>query len=1276
MADRWWVNDDSDGDWNSANNWSATEGGAGGAGVPTASDDALFSDTSSGDDCTLSAAGTCSNLYTRSGNTGGTDNYTGTIDIDGYDLAVTGDIANAAGCTLADGGGTPAQITLDGDVTNNSGGITAKLLFDSGGIHYLAAGTYGDIELNSGNCFTQLSGDVTLDDLTIDCPAGDSGWRNAGDYDVTMVNLSMSTGGSGNVYYAPGDGYNLFSGNIFIGAGTGPGIGSLANGTMEFSGSGKTITIEEDTDLAPEAVFSGSYTLVGGYQARIGDAGSSGDLTVTGTLDIDGSDIVAEGDLSVSGTLSDTDGGGKVTVDGDVSSNTGTISAKIYFDVAADHDIAAGTYGDVELNGSNLFTDLQGAATFGDLTIHNTGASNMGFRNNGNYDVILADLTLTNDGSNNCYYAAGNGDTTISGNVSISTDANIGVGSSSNGTIELTGASKTFTIAEDTDFAPAVVVSGSYTMVGGYRARIGGTNSPGDLTVSGTLDIDGSHVVVENDLSVSGTLSDTAGTGKVTVDGDVTSNTGTITAKLYFDVEADHELAGGTYGDIDATGDGSALLRVIAQDDITMDTLAMVVTGGTKDVAFTMGITGPDVTVGDVSLTRTGGTGVSRIAPGDGELEVTGDLYTDAGGRINNGANSNGMVTLSGTSKTFTIGDDWDSSSSEGFPYLVVSGSVTISGGYEFTVGGTNSPGDLTVSGTLDNSNNSDIIVKGDIDFSGGTYTKGTGTLRLSGAGSGTQTIDTDGNAIENLVINDSGATKQLSAALTCDSLTVTAGEFDGLNSLTTVVGDLAVASGGVLDGNSTVYVGGSITDADGSLEVSGEIRMTGSGVKTIATGTYNCNLRLKPGTDSTTLTGRVEAGGITIASRALKLDPKGLATNTTAILDLATNSADLTIDSGEVQMNGIDATNYTKIDQGSATVTIDNGRLEATAADDWDGGTGLLSFTDAASEYAKWPGRTGASFHDVSIDAGAGTFDFSAGAAAALTIANDFTIAGGTVNNSVADLNLTVGGSIDFSGGAYTKGTGTFTLAGAGSGTQTIDIGGSAIEDLVVNDAGATKQLTADLVTDSLTVSAGTLAANNQSITTPGNIDFTGGTYTKGSGTFTLSGSSGTQTIDFDGNAVENLVVNASGATKDFSDDVSAVSIGFTAGRIDCNGNTFTTTGNFSVGQNALVDATGLAGATWTVGGNWSAAGAAVGSELDLKAASAWYLNVTGSPTAAYVDAQNSDASGGTKVVATDSIDSGGNLNWNFGGGTSPIGEVWTLLRRPMSQLRLVEDW
>ncbi len=91
MADRWWVNDDGDGDWNAANNWAAAEGGAGGVGVPSAADKALFSDTSSPANCTLSANADCLNLYDTPANTGGTDNYTGDFDAATFDIHIHGD---------------------------------------------------------------------------------------------------------------------------------------------------------------------------------------------------------------------------------------------------------------------------------------------------------------------------------------------------------------------------------------------------------------------------------------------------------------------------------------------------------------------------------------------------------------------------------------------------------------------------------------------------------------------------------------------------------------------------------------------------------------------------------------------------------------------------------------------------------------------------------------------------------------------------------------------------------------------------------------------------------------------------------------------------------------------------------------------------------------------------------------------------------------------------------------------------------------------------------
>jgi hypothetical protein len=116
MADRWWVNDDADGDWNNANNWSASEGGAGGAGVPGASDNAYFSDTSSPDNCTLSANSTCAQLYMGSANHGGTDDFSGTLAIGVHNLLVTGAFRDSASAAITMGTSADKGLELQGGV--------------------------------------------------------------------------------------------------------------------------------------------------------------------------------------------------------------------------------------------------------------------------------------------------------------------------------------------------------------------------------------------------------------------------------------------------------------------------------------------------------------------------------------------------------------------------------------------------------------------------------------------------------------------------------------------------------------------------------------------------------------------------------------------------------------------------------------------------------------------------------------------------------------------------------------------------------------------------------------------------------------------------------------------------------------------------------------------------------------------------------------------------------------------------------------------------------
>lgn len=59
MADRYWTGT---GNWADAANWAATSGGAGGAGAPTASDNAYFNASSGSGTCTVAALSDCNSL--------------------------------------------------------------------------------------------------------------------------------------------------------------------------------------------------------------------------------------------------------------------------------------------------------------------------------------------------------------------------------------------------------------------------------------------------------------------------------------------------------------------------------------------------------------------------------------------------------------------------------------------------------------------------------------------------------------------------------------------------------------------------------------------------------------------------------------------------------------------------------------------------------------------------------------------------------------------------------------------------------------------------------------------------------------------------------------------------------------------------------------------------------------------------------------------------------------------------------------------------------------
>ncbi len=255
---------------------------------------------------------------------------------------------------------------------------------------------------------------------------------------------------------------------------------------------------------------------------------------------------------------------------------------------------------------------------------------------------------------------------------------------------------------------------------------------------------------------------------------------------------------------------------------------------------------------------------------------------------------------------------------------------------------------------------------------------------------------------------------------------------------------------------------------------------------------------------------------------------------------------------------------------------------------------------------------------------------------------------AGGTWD--VADTEVKRG--IVISGGTY---SGTWLLRVRASGVDyTVLFTGNVIfTEAITFDADTLKTYTIDLNT------------NDVDVTFQGDVTLSetgGGTlaWTKGTGTITLSGSTGPHTIDFNGEVIEAIVVNKSAGNLQLTGALSPVSFTGTStgtGDFDPNGQTITTTGNCSWAAAFTFDGIGvdvMNGSDWQIGGNFTADG------QDLAATVGWDLDVTGTAVASGAGDVDDCTAGGTEITATGWNDGGGNTNWDFGvGGFAGINQI-----------------
>jgi len=186
-------------------------------------------------------------------------------------------------------------------------------------------------------------------------------------------------------------------------------------------------------------------------------------------------------------------------------------------------------------------------------------------------------------------------------------------------------------------------------------------------------------------------------------------------------------------------------------------------------------------------------------------------------------------------------------------------------------------------------------------------------------------------------------------------------------------------------------------------------------------------------------------------------------------------------------------------------------------------------------------------------------------------------------------------------------------------------------------------------------------LATNNPDMAFQGNVTISesgGGTvtWTKGTGTITLSGSSN-QTITTLNKPLEDIVIDKTAGDIQLADGLTTESFTGTStgtGDFDPNEQTLTIGGNCSWAAAFTMEGSAdhMNGSDWQVTGNFTANG------QSLSATAGWDLDVTGTAVASGTGDVEYCTAGGTEIDASAGpwTDNGNNTNWNFGSSGGPI--------------------
>jgi fibronectin-binding autotransporter adhesin len=1106
-----------------AGNWSA--------GVPTITNDAVFTSTSNTGIKNFGGGATVGPPLT-----------VGSLDVTATSgsYSIRNDTSSATNATLTLGG--------SGNLGNGVSGVSADLLYAAAGSTLQLLGT------NGGGGSGVLN--VVL---------GQSGNFNA----AGTINISsiISDGGSGFAITKTGagtltlSGVNTYTGLTDVQAGTlAYGTNNVTADTASLKVSGGTLDIVTFTDTVAgvqltsgtitgstgvltstsafdvqsgtvSAILGGSVGLnkTTGGTVTLSKANTYTGLTniTAGTLAEGVSNAIATGDLTVNGATaifdlgaSHSDSVGTVTLDGGGAINgtgTSTLTSTGTF------EMKSGTVGAI-LAGSGIALNkttggtvtLSGANTYSGGTTLTAGTLNLNAAGSGATSSAIGTGSFTING--------GTIDNTTAGAITLSTNnaitlggsfafggtqnLNLGTGAVTNAgdrTITLNGTSKTLTFGTMTNTSNAVQTTtingaGNTLSLGGYAlsdnatSRIDIINGSGNVAITGAVTNGGTATASGLTYSGSGTLT-LSGTN--TFNGALTVATGTLSIATINNVSANGTLGNSansvTLGSSGATG--------------TLEYTGASASS-TKPFTFASGGTGAfQIDTSGTTLTLSGlidgGGGLTKL--GAGQLNLTGatnNTYTGTTtvsvGTLGLGMNATinafgGDLTINGGTVSY-IGSN-DNQIPDSSNVTMSSGGFDLGARTETINSLTMSGGTLTKAGNALTLSSASSITGGTVSLTTtssrinttGTLTVGAATFNYSNASASTQGLVLGGDisyAASNTAaatfnntlagagrINLNGATRTFNIA---DSTTLAAGTPEVEVAWSVQNGTLVKDGSGVLALTGANTYTGTTTISGGTLQL-GNGGTTGT-LSTSSAITDNANFTIKR---SNTVTQGTDFSGAAIAGSGSFTQ----AGTGTTVLTANTYSGGTTVNDGLLQLNSSTALGSTS---GSLTVNAASGNAAILNLNGNSVGVGNLTgtggniwnHTNADVTLTIGNGNNGGGNYVGLIQNNNPSSGFTGKVALTKTGTGTITLSGA---NTYTGATAVSGGGTLFINGDQSAATGATTVTGAGTvlgGTGTIGgnvtVGGSNAATIIEGGTGSTGQTLT--VKGSLTMQTGSI--------------------------------------------------------------------------------------------------------------------------------------------------------------------------------------------------------